>query len=139
MRKLICWLTGHKWLKPYYKIDRPEFICQRCGAYGSSSLPPPKEWPRMPETKAPWQYIVGRAPERPDRAPVAEWLDPLIFPPPRGMKIQLLTDWEIAVYGHWSDTGYVAWAPLMTKPAWLVQRLRDKALSRRGESNAVTK
>ena len=134
MRKLICWLTGHKWLKPYYKTDRPEFICARCGAYGSSGMRPPKTWPKPPN-----MLISGRAPERPDRAPVAEWLDPLIYPPPRGMKIQLLTDWEIAVYGHWSDTGYVAWAPLMTKPAWLVQRLRDKALSRRGESNARTK
>ena len=85
---------------------------------------PPPEYQR-PMT------ATGRTLERPDRAPVAEWLDPLIYPPPRGMKIQLLTDWEIAVYGHWSDTGYVAWAPLMTKPAWLVQRLRDKALSRR--------
>jgi hypothetical protein len=130
VRKLICWLTGHKWLKPYHKTDYPEFICRRCGEYGSTGVKPPKDWPRMPETKAP---------ERPDRAPVAEWLDPLIYPPPRGMKIQLLTDWEIAVYGHWSDTGYVAWAPLMTKPAWLVQRLRDKALSRRGESNARTR
>lgn len=36
--------------------------------------------------------IIGRAPARPDRAPVAEWLDPLLYPPPKGTKIQLLTD-----------------------------------------------
>lgn len=74
--------------------------------------------------------IIGRAPARPDRAPVAEWLDPLLYPPPKGTKIQLLTDWGIAVYGHWSDEGYVAWAPLLQKPAWLYERLRQKRLEK---------
>ena len=74
--------------------------------------------------------IIGRAPARPDRAPVAEWLDPLVCPPPKGSKIQLLTDWGIAVYGHWADDGYVAWAPLLQKPAWLYERLRQKRLEK---------
>ena len=63
---------------------------------------------------------------RPERAPVASWLDPETNPPPRGVKIQLLTEGGIAVYGEWRDQGYDAWAPCMQVPAALQVKIIEK-------------
>ncbi len=70
-------------------------------------------------------------PNRPDRAPVAFWLDPDTNPPPRGVKIQLLTEGGIAVYGEWRDKGFDAWAPCMQVPQALQQKIMEKRRLRR--------
>ena len=49
---------------------------------------------------------------RPDRAPIANWLHPKKYPPPRGVKLNLLTRGGVAVYGSWAVDS-VAWAPLL--------------------------
>lgn len=41
------------------------------------------------------------------------WLDPAKYPPPQGVKIQLLTNGGISVYGQWDPDSYVAWGPLL--------------------------
>lgn len=146
IRRLLCKIIGHRWRRRYFEnsIEGPEFICHRCGHLQFACHQPPKPWPRpapgtnppppherpvLPKTSVP-PRITGRAPARPDRAPVAEWLDPLVYPPPKGTKLQLLTDWGIAVYGHWEDVGYIAWAPLLQKPSWLLQRMRESRLKK---------
>lgn len=124
IRRLLCTILGHRWRRRYFEnsIEGPKFICHRCGHLQFACQQPPK-------TSAP-PRITGRAPVRPDLAPVAEWLDPLVYPPPKGTKLRLMTDWGIAVYGHWDDVGYTAWAPLLQKPAWLQERLRQNRLDR---------
>ena len=68
---------------------------------------------------------------KPERAPVAWWHDPDIYPPPRGTKIQLLTEGGIAVYGEWRDEGYDAWAPCMQVPTALKDKILVKRAARR--------
>lgn len=128
--KLLCRIVGHKWRRRYFQgsLNGPEAICHRCGEMTFALTAPPKPWPRATEPR-----ITGRAPTRPDRAPTAEWLDPSIYTPPRGTKIQLLTDWGIAVYGHWDDDGFVAWAPLLQKPSWLIARMCQKRVEKAAE------
>lgn len=138
IRRLLCTILGHRWRRRYFEnsIEGPKFICHRCGHLQFACQQPPKPWPRpapgtnpptherpvLPKTSAP-PRITGRA-------PAAEWLDPLVYPPPKGTKLRLMTDWGIAVYGHWDDVGYIAWAPLLQKPAWLQERLRQNRLDR---------
>jgi hypothetical protein len=62
----------------------------------------------------------------PQRAPVAEWRLPEDSPPPRGVKLQLLTLYGVATMGAWSDLDCVAWAPLITIPA----RIRDRMIEK---------
>lgn len=41
------------------------------------------------------------------------WRCPVEHPPPRGVKLLLLTSGGVACLGGWSrDTNYVAWSPL---------------------------
>ncbi len=72
---------------------------------------------------------------RPERAPVASWLDPETNPPPRGVKIQLLTEGGIAVYGEWRDQGYDAWAPCMQIPAELQMKIIRKRQQQRRQKD----
>lgn len=56
-------------------------------------------------------------------AGLAEWLDPLEVPPPRGSKILLLTAGGVCVIGHWCEW-MVAWHPLPRVPAVIRERLQ---------------
>lgn len=47
-------------------------------------------------------------------------------PPPRGVKLQLLTLYGVATMGAWSDLDCVAWAPLITIPAKVRDRMIEK-------------
>jgi hypothetical protein len=48
------------------------------------------------------------------------WL-PITKDTPRGVKLQLLTQGGVAIYGHWDgkNTFYEAWAPMPKKPEWM--------------------
>jgi len=47
----------------------------------------------------------------------ATYRDPIADPPPRGVKLLLLTSGGVAVLGDWrDDSNLVAWAPLPKKP-----------------------
>jgi hypothetical protein len=44
---------------------------------------------------------------------------PLAFPPPRGVKLLMLTSGGVAVHGDWmDDSNYVAWSPLPPRRIW---------------------
>lgn len=44
--------------------------------------------------------------------------DPAVEPPPRGVKLLILTSGGVAVFGEWSDkSNYTHWSPLPKKPA----------------------
>ena len=152
IRHLLCQLLGHDWSVALSTFGKLEPVDRVCGRRGVDSLvpsdkpvgmEPPKPWPRpAPAIKPdisgstppkPFNCTSSKLPERPDRAPVAEWLDPEVYPPPRGTKILLLTSWEVVVLGHWNDADCIAWAPLMRKPVWLLQRLRELRLSKAAE------
>lgn len=79
---------------------------------------------------------MTNTPTRPDRAPVAQWLDPLVSPPPRGTKLMLLTSTEVATIGHWADADCIAWAPLPQKPDWIRHRLREMR-ARKAEASSL--
>lgn len=145
-RHLLCKMLGHDWSLAVQAIEKaePDRLCERCGARlsdhdakGQPQQEPPKPWPRSKSevkpdisgSHPPRPFYSSKVPQRPDRAPVAEWLDPEVYPPPHGTKILLLTNWEVAVLGHWDDVGCVAWAPLMKKPEWLQKRLRERRLN----------
>jgi hypothetical protein len=51
------------------------------------------------------------------------WRDPSRQDPPLGRKLILLTETGCAVIGCWERVGYLAWAPLPSKPEWLKNRL----------------
>jgi hypothetical protein len=58
-------------------------------------------------------------------AAVAEWKDPSVEAPPRGTKILLLTEWGVAVLGHWDKVGrFAAWSPLPKIPESIRRRMR---------------
>lgn len=59
-------------------------------------------------------------------APEIEWLDPYIVPPPKNSGILLLTWDNIMIAGTWGNEGhknYAAWAPRLSRAAWLKQRM----------------
>jgi len=59
---------------------------------------------------------------------LSHWKDPEVFPPPRGVKLNLLTWGGIQVSGQWftdSHLSFAAWAPVLSKPEWLKKRLED--------------
>lgn len=64
--------------------------------------------------------------ERKDRAPTASWIDPDDDPPPRGSKINILTIGGISTTGTWDDDFCVAWAPLLTVPPAIRQKLLER-------------
>ncbi len=44
------------------------------------------------------------------------WRDPGEEPPPRGVKLLILTSGGVAVFGEWmTDSNFVAWSPLPRK------------------------
>ncbi len=44
------------------------------------------------------------------------WRDPDEEPPPRGVKLLILTSGGVAVFGEWmTDSNFVAWSPLPRK------------------------
>jgi hypothetical protein len=44
------------------------------------------------------------------------WRDPDQEPPPRGVKLLILTSGGVAVFGEWmTDSNFVAWSPLPRK------------------------
>jgi hypothetical protein len=45
------------------------------------------------------------------------WNDPEWNPPPRGVKLLILTSGGVAVLGDWrDDSNFVAWSPLPKRP-----------------------
>lgn len=45
-----------------------------------------------------------------------KWRDPQKYPPPRGVKLLLLTTGSVAVIGDWrDDSNLIKWAPLPKK------------------------
>lgn len=50
------------------------------------------------------------------------WRDPEEHPPPRGVKLLILTSGGVAVFGDWmTDSNFVAWSPLPKKRHALTQ------------------
>ena len=60
----------------------------------------------------------------------AEWLDPLVFMPPRGTDILIFTAGGVAVRGMWTGSKHeLAWSPFPRKPNWLKKRLEHVSIS----------
>lgn len=52
-----------------------------------------------------------------------EYLDPRVFPPPRGVKLNVLTSGGVQVEATWRpDLNFVAWAPLIKVPPWAKEK-----------------
>jgi arylamine N-acetyltransferase len=52
------------------------------------------------------------------------WRDPEDQPPPRGVKLLILTSGGVAVFGDWmTDSNFVAWSPLPKKRQKMTQRV----------------
>jgi len=53
----------------------------------------------------------------PAQAGEVYYRDPVKEPPPRGVKLLMLTSGGVAVFGEWrTDSNYVAWSLLPRKP-----------------------
>ena len=50
------------------------------------------------------------------------WREPETEPPPRGVKLLILTSGNVAVFGDWmDDSNFVAWSPLPKRRHTLTQ------------------
>lgn len=54
----------------------------------------------------------------------AEYLDPAVFAPPRGMMLNVLTIGGIQTKAYWQDdAGFIGWYPLIGVPTWAKERI----------------
>mgnify|MGYP003386933265 FL=1 len=60
-------------------------------------------------------------------SPQVCWRDPRVDPPPRGVKLNAMTEGGIVIFGNWRDD-YLAWSPLLKIPPWLRARLNEAYL-----------
>ncbi len=60
------------------------------------------------------------------RAMAGYWKLPTIHPPPKGVKINLLTAWNVACQGHWDELSCVAWSELLITTPEIRQAMLDK-------------
>jgi hypothetical protein len=67
------------------------------------------------------------------KEPRAEWLCPTEYPPPRGIKLQVLTWGGIGTEGHWDQTLYAAWSPMPDTPQHIKHRMMLWATGRKSE------
>jgi hypothetical protein len=45
------------------------------------------------------------------------WRDPVVEPPPRGVKLLVLTSGGVTVIGDWvTNSNFVAWSPMPKRP-----------------------
>jgi len=71
--------------------------------------------------------------EKPKTAPRAEWLCPYEYPPPRGIKLQVLTWGGVGTEGHWDHKLYAAWSPMPNTPKHIKHRMMLYATGRKSE------
>lgn len=67
------------------------------------------------------------------KAPRAQWLCPTEYPPPRGVKLQVLTWGGIGTEGHWDQKLYAAWLPMPNTPSHIKHRMMLWASGRKSE------
>lgn len=57
----------------------------------------------------------------------AEFLDPEVSPPPRGVELNVLTVGGISIEAQWTDDahkrGFIGWYPLISVPKWARERI----------------
>lgn len=74
---------------------------------------------------------------KPYTAPVCEPLDPMIYPPPRGVQLLVVTRGGVLIKAPWAPD-MIAWGPLPQIPESVKQRQREIAAQSRSKIDCRT-